>query len=97
MSVNIRPLYDRIVVERVDERITSGGIVIPDSAGDKPQRGIVKAVGKGKLENGVIVKLEVKVGDVVLFGKYSGTEVQISGKQFLVMKEDDVMGIIDTI
>lgn len=97
MSLNIRPLYDRIVVERVDERITSGGIVIPDSSGDKPQRGVVKAVGKGKLENGVIVKLEVKVGDVVLFGKYSGTEVQISGKQFLVMKEDDVMGIIDTI
>ena len=97
MSINIRPLHDRVVVERVDERVTSGGIVIPDSAGDKPQRGIVKAVGKGKFENGLLVKLEVKVGDEVLFGKYSGTDVQIFGKQYLVMKEDDIMGIINVV
>ncbi|HFL8794700.1 MAG TPA: co-chaperone GroES [Candidatus Azosocius sp. HAIN] len=95
--MNIRPLHDRVVVERIDERITSGGIVIPDTAGDKPQRGIVKAVGKGKLENGNLIKLEVKIGDEVLFGKYSGTDVNILGKQFLVMREDDIMGIIDTI
>ncbi|QQG47001.1 MAG: co-chaperone GroES [Candidatus Azosocius agrarius] len=95
--MNIRPLYDRVVVERMDERITSGGIVIPDTVGDKPQRGIVRAVGKGKLENGILIKLEVKIGDEVLFGKYSGTDVQISGKQFLVMREDDIMGIIDTV
>ena len=97
MGINIRPLHDIVVVERIDERITSGGIVIPDTAGDKPQRGIVKAVGKGKLENGNLIKLEVKIGDEVLFGKYSGTDVNILGKQFLVMREDDIMGIIDTI
>jgi chaperonin GroES len=97
MNINIRPLYDKVVIERIDERMTSGGIVIPDTAGDKPQRGIVKAVGKGKFENGTLLKLEVKVGDEVLFGKYSGTEVQISGKQYLVMKEEDIMGIIGTL
>lgn len=97
MSISIKPLHDRVVVERIDERITSGGIVIPDTAGDKPQRGIVKAVGKGKMENGVLVKLEVKIGDEVLFGKYSGTDINILGKQFLVMREDDIMGIIDSV
>ena len=97
MNISIRPLHDRVVIERIDERITSGGILIPDSSGDKPQRGIVKAVGKGKLENGLFIKLEVCVGDEVLFGKYSGTDVQVSGKQYLIMKEDDIMGIIDKV
>ena len=97
MSINIRPLHDKVIVERIDERVTSGGIVIPDSVGDKPQRGIVKAVGKGKLENGIMFALEVKVGDEVLFGKYCGTEIQIFGKQYLVMKEDDIMGIINVV
>lgn len=96
MDINIRPLNDKIIVERVDERVTTGGIVIPDSVGDKPQRGIVKAVGKGKKENGVLIELEVKIGDEVLFGKYCGTEIQIFGKQYLVMKEDDIIGIVKT-
>ncbi|MCU0835513.1 MAG: co-chaperone GroES [Chromatiaceae bacterium] len=95
--MKIRPLHDRVVVRRTEEERTSpGGIVIPDSATEKPIRGEVIAVGKGKiLENGEVRPLDVKVGDKVLFGKYSGTEVKISGEELLVMREDDIMGVIE--
>lgn len=95
MSVNIRPLHDRVIIERIEERTTLGGIVIPETSGDKPQRGRVTATGPGKVENGTLQKLEVKVGDEVLFGKYSGTEVKVDGKNLLVMREEDIMGIIE--
>ena len=97
MSVKIRPLQDRVVVKRVEEEaISAGGIVLPDSAKEKPVRGEVVAVGKGKaLENGSIRELDVKVGDLVLFGKYSGTEVKINSGEFLVMREDDIMGVVE--
>ncbi len=95
--MNIRPLHDRIIVKRIeDERTTPGGIVIPDSATEKPMQGEVLAVGNGKMmENGEQRALDVKVGDRVLFGKYSGTEVKVSGDEVLVMREDDIMGVIE--
>jgi len=95
--VNIRPLHDRVVVRRREEDRTSpGGIVIPDTAAEKPIQGEVIAVGKGKLlENGEIRPLDLKVGDRVLFGKYSGTEVKLSGEEVLVMREDDIMAVIE--
>ncbi len=95
--MNIRPLHDRVVVRRIEEvRTSPGGIVIPDSAAEKPVEGEVLAVGNGKiLENGDRRVLDVKVGDRVLFGKYSGTEVKIAGEQYLVMREEDIMGVID--
>lgn len=96
MKINFRPLHDRLVIERVEEeRKTPGGIVIPDSAVEKPIRGKVVAAGPGKKsEDGKSQLLDVKVGDIVLFGKYSGTEVKIDGKEYLVMREDDIMGVI---
>ena len=95
--MNIRPLHDRVVVCRLeDERTTAGGIVIPDSAAEKPMRGKVLAAGPGKkLENGDVCALSVKIGDVVLFGKYSGTEVKVNGQDLVVMREDDIMGVIE--
>lgn len=95
--MKIRPLYDRVVVERKEEELTSaGGIVIPDNAKEKPMRGVVLAVGAGKpQENGTLRNLSVKVGDVVLFGKYSGTEVKVEGKEVLVMREDDIMAVVE--
>ena len=95
--MNIRPLHDRVVIRRLEEeRTTAGGIVIPDTATEKPIQGEVIAVGKGKiLESGEIRPLDLKVGDRVLFGKYSGTEVKLDGKEFLVMREDDIMGVIE--
>lgn len=95
--MKIRPLHDRVAVRRLeDERTTAGGIVIPDSAAEKPMRGEVVAIGAGKiLDNGDLRALSVKVGDVVLFGKYSGTEVKINGRELVVMREDDIMGIIE--
>ena len=95
--MNVRPLHDRVVVRRMEEERTSaGGIVIPDSATEKPIQGEVIAVGRGKiLENGDIRPLDVKVGDRILFGKYSGTEVKLDGKDLLVMREDDIMGVIE--
>lgn len=95
--MNIRPLHDRVVIKRSEEERTSaGGIVIPDSAAEKPIRGEVIAVGKGKvLDNGQVRNLDVKVGDQVLFGKYSGTEVKIEGEELLVMREEDIMAIIE--
>lgn len=97
MSVKIRPLHDRVVIRRLDEERTSpGGIVIPDSAAEKPSRGEVVAVGLGKaLDNGDIRALDVKKGDKVLFGKYAGTEVKIEGETYLVMKEEDIFGVIE--
>jgi len=93
----IRPLHDRVIVKRLEEeRKTPGGIVIPDSATEKPIRGKILAVGNGKVaDNGQLRVLDVKVGDTVLFGKYSGTEVKIDGEELLVMREDDIMGIIE--
>ena len=95
--MNIRPLHDRVIIRRVEEeRRTAGGIVIPDSATEKPIRGEVVAVGKGKiLENGDVRPLDVKKGDKVLFGKYSGTEVKVEGEDLLVMREEDIMGVIE--
>ena len=95
--MNIRPLHDRVIVKRVEEEKTSpGGIVIPDSATEKPIQGEVIAVGKGKLlDSGELSKLDLKKGDKVLFGKYSGTEVKVGGDEYLVMREDDIMGVIE--
>ncbi len=94
--MNIRPLHDRVLVKRMEEETTSaGGIVIPDSAAEKPQRGEIVAAGNGKrLDSGEIVPLEVKVGDTVLFGKYSGTEIKELGDGMIVMREDDIMGVV---
>jgi chaperonin GroES len=96
-KLKIRPLHDRVIVRRKEEdRTTPGGIVIPDSATEKPIRGEVTAVGKGKiLEDGKVRPLDVKVGDHVLFGKYSGTEVKVEGEDLLVMREEDLMAIIE--
>ena len=95
--MNIRPLHDRVILKRMEEETTSaGGIVIPDSAAEKPIRGEIIAAGTGKrLESGEIIPLDVKVGDTVLFGKYSGTEVKMNGDELLVMREDDIMGVIE--
>jgi len=94
--MKIRPLHDRVVVERIDaETKSAGGIVIPDNAAEKPDQGKVIAVGNGKiLEDGKVRPLDVKVGDRILFGKYSGTTVKIDNTEYLVMREDDIMGII---
>ena len=95
--MKIRPLHDRVIVKRLEEERTSaGGIIIPDSATEKPIQGKIVAVGKGKiLESGEVRALELKVGDKVLFGKYGGTEVKIDGKELLVMREEDVMAVIE--
>ena len=95
--MKIRPLHDRVIVKRVEEeKTTPGGIVIPDSAAEKPIKGEVVAVGNGKiLDNGEQRKLDLKVGDRVLFGKYSGTEVKVDGQELLVMREEDVMAVFD--
>ncbi len=95
--MNIRPLHDRVVVRRMEEERTSaGGIVIPDSATEKPIRGEIVAAGRGKiLDNGDARPLDVKVGDAVLFGKYSGTEIKVDGEELLVMREDDIMAVVE--
>lgn len=94
--MDIRPLHDRVVVKRLEDKETvRGGIVIPDTAKEKPQEGEVIAVGNGKmLENGTRVAMEVKKGDRILFGKYSGSEVKLEGEEFLIMREDDILGIL---
>ena len=96
--MKIRPLYDRIVVKRIDEQeATRNGIVIPDSAKEKPQEGEVMAVGHGKrLEDGKLAALDVKAGDRILFGKYSGSETKVEGTEYIIMREDDVLGILDS-
>ena len=95
--MKIRPLYDRIVVKRIDEQETTrSGIIIPDSAQEKPQEAEVIAVGHGKrLEDGKLVALDVKAGDRILFGKYSGNEIRLDGEEYLIMREDDVLGVLD--
>jgi chaperonin GroES len=95
--MKFRPLHDRVVVKRIDaEEKTSGGIIIPDTAKEKPQQGEVVAVGPGgRDENGKLIPIDVKNGDVILFGKWSGTEVKIDGTEYLIMKESDIMGIIE--
>jgi len=95
--MKIRPLHDRVVIRRMEEeRKSAGGILIPDAAAEKPIQGEVVAVGNGKiLESGEVRPLDVKVGDKVLFGKYSGTEVKVSGDDVLVMREEDIMGVIE--
>ena len=95
--MKIRPLHDRVIVKREDEeRKSPGGIVIPDTAAEKPIRGKIMAVGKGKiLENGSVRKLEVKAGDKALFGKYAGTEVKIDGEEHLILREDDLLAVIE--
>ncbi|WP_428353107.1 co-chaperone GroES [Methyloprofundus sp.] len=94
--MNIRPLHDRVIVKRVEEETTTaGGIVLPGSAAEKPSEGEILAVGSGKqLDNGEVRALEVKVGDKVLFGKYSGSEVKVDGEEVIVMREEDIMGIL---
>ena len=95
--MNIRPLHDRVIVKRLEEeRKTASGIVIPDTAAEKPDQGKVVAVGPGKpLDDGTVRKLDVKVGDRVLFGKYSGTTVKLHGEELLVMREEDIIGVIE--
>src|ERR1700754_370204 len=95
--MKFRPLHDRVVVERVTaEEKTSGGIIIPDSAQEKPQQGKIVAVGPGgRDETGKLIPIDVKAGDLVLFGKWSGTEVKIDGKEYLIMKESDIMGVLE--
>ena len=95
--MSIRPLHDRVVVRRMEEeRTTAGGIVIPDSATEKPSTGEVLAVGNGKItDSGEVRAMDVKVGDKVMFGKYSGTEVKLDGEELLIMREDDIMAIVE--
>lgn len=92
--MKFRPLHDRVLIERIEEEVTSGGIVIPDNAKEKPSRGKVVAAGDGKVAEGKTIPMAVKVGDVVMFGKYSGNEIKLDGKEYVVMREDDIMGII---
>ena len=95
MAINFAPLHDRVLIRRIEEQeSTPSGIIIPDTAKDKPQEGEVLAVGKGKIkEDGGVIPLEVKSGDRILFGKYSGTEVNIKGEEYLIMREEEVLGI----
>ncbi|HJY06647.1 MAG TPA: co-chaperone GroES [Bryobacteraceae bacterium] len=96
--MNIRPLYDRILVKRIEEQETTrNGIIIPDSAKEKPQEGEVIAVGRGKrLDDGKVLALDVKVGDRILFGKYSGSDTKLDGSEYIVMREDDILGVFDS-
>ena len=95
--MSLRPLQDRIIVKRVEEETkTAGGIFIPETAKEKPQKGKIVAVGNGKkTEDGKVIPIDVKVGDKVLFGKYSGTEIKIDGDELLIMREDDILGVVE--
>jgi len=95
--MNLRPLQDRIIVKRVEEETkTAGGLFIPETAKEKPQRGEIVAVGNGKkTEDGKVLPLDVKVGDTVLFGKYAGTEIKVDGDEFLMMREDDLLAVVE--
>jgi chaperonin GroES len=96
MAVRIKPLHDRIIVKRVEEEDkTKGGIIIPDTAKEKPQQGKVVSVGNGRKEDGKVIPLDVKAGDKILFGKYSGTEIKLDGEDHLILREEDVLGIIE--
>jgi chaperonin GroES len=96
--MQIRPLYDRIVVKRIEQKeAMQGGLYIPDSAKEKPQEGEVVAVGKGKrLEDGKLVPLDVTVGDRILFGKYSGSDIKLDGEEYMIMREDEVLGVLES-
>jgi chaperonin GroES len=96
--MNIRPLHDRVVVRRIEEKETvQGGIIIPDTAKEKPQEGEVIAIGAGKrLDDGKLVPLDVKPGDRILFGKYSGSEIKLEGEEFLIIREDEILGVIES-
>ncbi|HZP40072.1 MAG TPA: co-chaperone GroES [Candidatus Binatia bacterium] len=96
--MKIRPLQDRVIVKRLEEAVekTKGGIIIPDTAKEKPQQGKIIAVGKGKVnEDGKVTPLDVKVGDTILFGKYSGSEIKLNGEEHLIMREEDILGIVE--
>ncbi|WP_432823667.1 co-chaperone GroES [Trichloromonas sp.] len=95
--MNIRPLQDRIIVKRIEEETkTAGGLIIPDSAKEKPMMGMVIAAGNGKkTDDGKVLALDVKVGDKVLFGKYAGTEIKVDGQEYLMMREDDILGVVE--
>jgi chaperonin GroES len=96
MAVRIKPLHDRIIVKRVEEEEkTKGGIIIPDTAKEKPQQGKVVSVGNGRKDDGKVIPLDVKAGDTILFGKYSGTEIKLDGEDHLILREEDVLGIIE--
>ena len=96
MSVQMRPLHDRVIVKRIEEEErTKGGIIIPDTAKEKPQEGRVVAVGPGRTEDGKLIKPDVKAGDRILFGKYTGTEVKLDGEEHVIMREEDILGIIE--
>ena len=99
MAVHIRPLHDRLIVKRIEEQEqkSAGGIIIPDSAKEKPQEGKVLAVGTGKKnEDGKVIPLDVKTGDRILFGKYSGSEIKVEGEECLILREDEVLGVIES-
>ena len=96
MALKVRPLHDRVIVKRLEEEEKSkGGIIIPDTAKEKPQEGRVVAVGSGKHEDGKVVLLDVKAGDKILFGKYAGAEIKLNGEEHLILREDDILGIIE--
>jgi chaperonin GroES len=96
MAVHMRPLHDRVIVKRIEEEErTKGGIIIPDTAKEKPQEGRVVAVGPGKLEDGKVIKPDVKAGDRILFSKYAGTEIKLDGEEHVIMREDDILGVIE--
>ena len=97
MAIRVRPLQDRVIVRRVEEQEqkSAGGIIIPDTAKEKPQEGKVVAVGPGKKEDGKVRSLDVKAGDRVLFGKYAGTEIKLDGEEHLILREEDILGVIE--
>ena len=96
MATKIRPLHDRVIVKRLEEEEkTKGGLIIPDTAKEKPQEGKVVAVGPGKQEDGKLITVDVKAGDKVLFGKYAGTEIKLDGEEHLILREDDILGVIE--
>jgi chaperonin GroES len=96
MATKIRPLHDRLIIKRInEEEKTKGGLIIPDTVKEKPQEGTVIAVGPGKPEDGKVISLDVKAGDRILFGKYSGTEIKLDGEEHLILREDDILGVIE--
>ena len=97
MAAKVRPLQDRVIVKRVEEKEerSAGGIIIPDTAKERPQQGKIVAVGPGKREDGKVLALDVKVGDRVLFGKYSGTEIKLDGEEHLILREEDILGVLE--
>lgn len=96
MGTKIRPLHDRVIVKRIqEEERTKGGLIIPDTAKEKPQEGTVVAVGPGRQDDGQVISVDVKAGDRILFGKYAGTEIKLDGEEHLILREDDILGVIE--